>query len=67
FSAVYGLDDETIEETVIESHISKLRKKLKALLGYDPIDSQRFLGYCWASANHSKTAGRPSPAQAFAA
>ena len=47
FSAVYGLDDEVIEETVIESHISKLRKKLRSALGYDPIDSQRFLGYCW--------------------
>jgi two-component system, OmpR family, flagellar system response regulator FtcR len=67
FSAVYGLDDETIEETVIESHISKLRKKLKAMLGYDPIDSQRFLGYCWAGSTTAKPVFRPSPAQAFAA
>jgi two-component system, OmpR family, flagellar system response regulator FtcR len=50
FSAVYGLDDETIEETVIESHVSKLRKKLREALGFDPIDSQRFLGYCWNGA-----------------
>jgi two-component system, OmpR family, flagellar system response regulator FtcR len=49
FSAVYGLDDETIEEAVIESHVSKLRRKLRDALGYDPIDSQRFLGYCWKS------------------
>jgi two-component system, OmpR family, flagellar system response regulator FtcR len=47
FSSVYGIDDEKIEETVVESHISKLRKKLKNHLGYDPIDSQRFLGYSW--------------------
>ncbi|MDD9330427.1 MAG: winged helix-turn-helix domain-containing protein, partial [Bartonella sp.] len=37
--------DETIEENVVESHISKLRKKLKAKLNYDIIDSKRFLGY----------------------
>lgn len=65
FSAVYGLDDETIEETVIESHISKLRKKLKSFLGYDPIDSQRYLGYCWAPP--AKPTVSPRPAQAFAA
>jgi two-component system, OmpR family, flagellar system response regulator FtcR len=67
FSAVYGLDDEKIEETVIESHISKLRKKLKFLLGYDPIDSQRFLGYCWVPQMAVRSPSRPSPAQAFAA
>jgi len=46
FSAVYGLFDEDVDENVIESHISKLRKKLKPRLGYDPIDSKRYLGYC---------------------
>jgi predicted DNA-binding protein (UPF0278 family) len=30
---------------VIESHISKLRKKLRKVLGYEIIDSKRFLGY----------------------
>jgi DNA-binding response OmpR family regulator len=45
FNAVYGLFDDDVEENVIESHISKLRKKLRAQLGYDPIESQRFLGY----------------------
>jgi DNA-binding response OmpR family regulator len=45
FNAVYGLFDEAVEENVIESHISKLRKKLRAKLGFDPIDSQRFVGY----------------------
>jgi len=44
FSAVYGVFDD-VEENVVECHISKLRKKLRERLGYDPIDSQRFLGY----------------------
>ena len=46
FNAIYGLFDETIVEDVVESHISKLRKKLRHRLGFDPIDSKRFLGYC---------------------
>jgi two-component system, OmpR family, flagellar system response regulator FtcR len=46
FSAVYGLFDEDVDENVVESHISKLRKKLKPRLGYDPIVSKRYLGYC---------------------
>jgi two-component system, OmpR family, flagellar system response regulator FtcR len=45
FSAIYGVHDEDIDESVLDSHISKLRKKLRAALGHDPIDSQRFLGY----------------------
>jgi DNA-binding response OmpR family regulator len=45
FNSVYGLFDEDIDENVIESHISKLRKRLRNRLGYDPIDSQRYLGY----------------------
>ena len=46
FNAVYGLFDENVDENVVESHISKLRKKLKHRLGYDPINSKRYLGYC---------------------
>jgi DNA-binding response OmpR family regulator len=45
FNAVYGILDDEVEESVVESHISKLRKKLKMYLGYDPINTQRFLGY----------------------
>lgn len=45
FNAVYGVLEQDIEESVIESHISKLRKKLKYVLGFDVIDSKRFLGY----------------------
>ncbi|MBB5704034.1 DNA-binding response OmpR family regulator [Ochrobactrum daejeonense] len=46
FSAIYGIFDSEVEENVVESHISKLRKKLRQQLGFDPIDSKRFLGYC---------------------
>ncbi|MBT9371925.1 response regulator transcription factor [Rhizobium sp. CSW-27] len=46
FNAIYGIFDDEVEENVVESHISKLRKKLRKKLGFDPIDSKRFLGYC---------------------
>lgn len=45
FNAIYGIFDEEVEENVVESHVSKLRKKLRERLGFDPIDSKRFLGY----------------------
>ncbi|ENN90521.1 response regulator transcription factor [Bartonella schoenbuchensis] len=45
FNSIYGIFDDVIEENVVESHISKLRKKLKLKIGYDVIDSKRFLGY----------------------
>ncbi|WP_412057579.1 winged helix-turn-helix domain-containing protein [Bartonella sp. DGB2] len=45
FNAIYGLFDADIEENVVESHISKLRKKLRMKLGYDVFDSKRYLGY----------------------
>lgn len=45
FNRVYGIFNDEIHENVIESHISRLRKRLKLRLGRDPIDSQRFLGY----------------------
>jgi two-component system, OmpR family, flagellar system response regulator FtcR len=54
FNAVYGLFEEEVEESVVESHISKLRKKLKHALGYDPIDTKRYLGYQLTGANQSK-------------
>lgn len=46
FNSIYGLFDENVVEDVVESHISKLRKKLRHRLGFDPIDSKRYLGYC---------------------
>jgi DNA-binding response OmpR family regulator len=45
FNAIYGIFDGDVEENVVESHISKLRKKLRERLGFDPIESKRFLGY----------------------
>lgn len=45
FSSVYGLFEQDIDENVIESHISKLRRRLRRHLGYDPIESKRHLGY----------------------
>lgn len=45
FDAVYGLCDEEVDENVIESHVSKLRKKLREKLGFEVVDSKRFLGY----------------------
>jgi two-component system, OmpR family, flagellar system response regulator FtcR len=45
FNAIYGIFDAAFDESVIESHISKLRKKMRARLGYDPILSKRFVGY----------------------
>jgi DNA-binding response OmpR family regulator len=50
FNAIYGLFDEQVEENVVESHMSKLRKKLRRKLSYDPIDSKRYLGYCLKAA-----------------
>ena len=48
FRAIYDASDE-LEETVVEGHISKLRKKLRQGLGYDPIQAQRHVGYCFLS------------------
>jgi two-component system, OmpR family, flagellar system response regulator FtcR len=45
FSATYGLFDDQVQENVVESHISKLRRKLAAALETDPIESKRYLGY----------------------
>ncbi|MBZ4317380.1 hypothetical protein LAM21_23485, partial [Mycobacterium tuberculosis] len=40
----YGLFDSSFDENVIEGHVSKLRKKLRGHLGYDPIESKRYMG-----------------------
>lgn len=45
FNAIYGIFDDMVDECVVESHVSKLRKKLRQRLGYDPIDSKRYIGY----------------------
>lgn len=48
FRAAYGMFENEVSENTVESHVSKLRKKLKERLGYDPIDSRRHEGYCLA-------------------
>lgn len=63
FNSVYGLFSDDIDENVIESHISKLRKRLRQTLGYDPIDLQRFLGY---RLNEMAPSGDVLPAAEFA-
>jgi DNA-binding response OmpR family regulator len=45
FNTVYGIFDQDVDETVIESHICKLRRRLRMRLGYDPVCSKRHLGY----------------------
>jgi DNA-binding response OmpR family regulator len=45
FNGIYGIFDDHVDECVVESHVSKLRKKLRHRLGYDPIDSKRYIGY----------------------
>jgi DNA-binding response OmpR family regulator len=45
FNALYGIYTNDAEESVIEGHVSKLRKKLRQRLGYDPIEAKRYIGY----------------------
>lgn len=45
FNAIYGVFNEDVDDTVIEGHMSKLRKKLRQRLGHDVIDGKRFMGY----------------------
>jgi DNA-binding response OmpR family regulator len=50
FNAVYGLFEYQTDERTIESHICKLRKKLVEYLGFDPIQTRRYLGYMLSEA-----------------
>lgn len=45
FNAVYGIFEHSVDEVVIEGHVSKLRRKLRLLLNQDMIDAKRYLGY----------------------
>jgi DNA-binding response OmpR family regulator len=47
FNAVYDNREAGVSDTVVEGHISKLRKKLRQRLGYDPIMAKRFEGYTY--------------------
>jgi len=59
FNSVYGLFDQEIDESVIESHISKLRRRLRGRLGHDPIDSKRHLGYRLVAGTKADAEGAP--------
>jgi DNA-binding response OmpR family regulator len=60
FNAIYGLFNDSIDETVIEGHVSKLRKKLREQLGYDVIDAKRFAGYAFIGERRPCEIGRPA-------
>lgn len=47
FNVVYGVYSNGVEESVIEGHVSKLRKKLAERLGHDPIEAKRYMGYTY--------------------
>jgi hypothetical protein len=47
FSAVYDDPGSELSESVVEGHISKLRKKLRIQLGHDPILAKRYEGYTY--------------------
>ena len=51
FNAVYGVFEDSVDEVVVEGHVSKLRKKLRLQLGYDVIDAKRYLGYQFTGFN----------------
>ena len=59
FDTVYGIYSEDVEDSVVEGHISRLRKKLRQHLGYDPIDTKRYIGYSYVGA--ALYAARPQP------
>jgi DNA-binding response OmpR family regulator len=63
FNAIYGLFNESVDETVIEGHISKLRKKLRQKLGHDVIDAKRFAGYTFVGERQPCETVRPQPAE----
>ena len=54
FNAGYGVMNDGVDECVVESHISKLRKKLRKKLGYDAIESTRYIGYMLKDATATK-------------
>ncbi|KMO16494.1 response regulator transcription factor [Methylobacterium platani] len=47
FNGVYGVYSDGAEESVVEGHVSKLRKKLALQLGHDPIEAKRYIGYTY--------------------
>jgi len=45
FHALYGPLATGVDESVIEAHVSKLRRRLRERLGHEVIDAKRYLGY----------------------
>ena len=62
FNAVYGVFEDSVDEVVVEGHVSKLRKKLRLQLGYDVIDAKRYLGYQFIGFNRDADAEAPPTA-----
>jgi DNA-binding response OmpR family regulator len=67
FNAVYGIFEENVDEVVVEGHISKLRRKLRMLLGTDMIDAKRYLGYQFVGLDSTQTVGAAEDALAASA
>jgi len=69
FNAVYGVMNDGVDECVVESHISKLRKKLRKKLGFDAVESTRYIGYMLkdGSAAKQKVGDTRRPVQASGA
>jgi DNA-binding response OmpR family regulator len=66
FRAAYGMFENEVSENTVESHVSKLRKKLKERLGYDPIDSRRHEGYCLSEPTPPSTTSGEVAAERYA-
>ena len=64
FTATYGIFDDEVQESVVESHVSKLRRKLAAALGYDPIEAKRYLGYRIETVRNAARVDRSNPVHA---
>ncbi|MCJ2010830.1 response regulator transcription factor [Methylobacterium sp. J-092] len=47
YNTVYGAFSSEIDESVVEGHVSKLRKKLRDALKFDPIEVKRYMGYAF--------------------
>ncbi|MBL8895634.1 MAG: response regulator transcription factor [Rhizobiales bacterium] len=60
FTAIYGDCEEPVADKTLECHISKLRRKLRERLGYDPIECRRFVGYRLACKTEASGGGQGS-------
>ena len=52
FNVIYGVYSNGVEESVVEGHVSKLRKKLTQRLGYDPIEAPQLAAALLAAQRH---------------